>query len=760
MSLSHSVGLPRDIRHDSSVSLLAVPPVSRPQSAVDLSSADPIARFYNDAPWSTEHMRSSRGTTARPSFSQPNMDYRTYRDGPGSEAESIAPRSDSGYYTHHAHSVISNEPERADQELPSDMTFGVSNIEVGSTPSEPKDSFRLQSDQASQYSGRSTTHSREFKCVHCKDISKCRSDYKKHMLKHDKPFKCDISNCRRNGKGFTTINDLARHKKSVHRIGALRNSYQCASENCRNREKVWPRLDNFKQHIHRMHRDEDEQDLIRRSVYEHSEPASAAETLSVAPMDTTLAGIGTDKQFSGNDIDEPVSGISLTPDQDTNQWSSYDPTSHNFALDVDQTNVSSYSYRSGKTELNSGYSNQGESGWFEANAARGTSHQKDSHRTDSLTNSASTQDSPSRPITQGPLLSNAPQTKADQQRQALQKFSKMIVQDIRNATTHESVDLEKVVLRVLYGATKLGNRPEEISTDQRVVEELERDMLTKSEALKASQAISNLIKQSGKSSFTRPRRPVKGFSANSKACGECGTTLARSCDLKKHMKRHTKPYGCTYPQCHKRFGAKSDWKRHENSQHFQLESFRCQLIPTSHLESQHEVKCLEQLSHEVRRRRIGKNGQGKFWCGFCQKIVPLEKKRNAAWDERFDHIDHHFNKEKRHIEDWLCVEAKKTKGEVLSGMDRLSFDEEDMEFYSVDETDNRPTGQEHTPHTATQAIVMQAATPSPEIRAQHFRKRQAPAEPSRPPPPQKRRRRDIVKYCVSTCSSHVRLARS
>lgn len=89
------------------------------------------------------------------------------------------------------------------------------------------------------------------------------------MLKHDKPHTCDVSGCRRAalGKGFTTINDLLRHKKSVHRIGVERDSYQCASEHCRNRGKIWPRLDNFKQHIHRMHKDEDETELIQKSVF-------------------------------------------------------------------------------------------------------------------------------------------------------------------------------------------------------------------------------------------------------------------------------------------------------------------------------------------------------------------------------------------------------------------------------------------------------------------------------------------------------------
>ena len=170
------------------------------------------------------------------------------------------------------------------------------------------------------------------------------------------------------------------------------------------------------------------------------------------------------------------------------------------------------------------------------------------------------------------------------------------------------------------------------------------------------------------------------------------------------MKRHTRPYGCTYPKCHKRFGAKSDWKRHENNQHFQLESYRCQLDAASsktpcaevfgrpdlfkkHLENQHLLTALEQIEHEVRSCRIGRNSQGQFWCGFCRKIVKLKEKRNAAWDERFNHIDEHFRREKR-IEEWLCMEAKKTKGEVLREMDRTNFDEDGDESFGDEEAES------------------------------------------------------------------------
>lgn len=85
------------------------------------------------------------------------------------------------------------------------------------------------------------------------------------MLKHEKNFICDERGCKRAGKGFSTINDLDRHKKSVHKIGIENSkSYHCKAAACANKTKIWPRLDNFKQHLERMHKDEDMAQLITR----------------------------------------------------------------------------------------------------------------------------------------------------------------------------------------------------------------------------------------------------------------------------------------------------------------------------------------------------------------------------------------------------------------------------------------------------------------------------------------------------------------
>jgi hypothetical protein len=301
-----------------------------------------------------------------------------------------------------------------------------------------------------------------------------------------------------------------------------------------------------------------------------------------------------------------------------------------------------------------------------------------------------------KPKEQHRELSDAPMSKVQQQRQALQKLS----QAVSNEMDDTSVDLEQLIIRLLASTTATEDGADErphnegaSSSNNTQGDRSNKVFLTKSEAIKATQMISNLIKQSPGSAFSQSRKSSQGFSANTKVCEICSYAVARVCDLKKHMKRHAKPYGCTYPKCHKRFGAKSDWKRHENSQHFQLEAFRCGKKTASgqvcgehffridpfkkHLESQHNMEVREEREAEAKRRRIGKNCQQQFWCGFHGDIIELKEKRNAAWDERFDHIAYHFEKDKYGIEKWVCAEENKTKKELLKEMDRYVFDDDD-----------------------------------------------------------------------------------
>lgn len=91
---------------------------------------------------------------------------------------------------------------------------------------------------------------------------------RKHEARHKKLFKCDIPNCARK-EGFGTINDLARHKKCVHNEEPERGPkmmYMCFGTNCPRPNKRWPRLDNFKQHLARMHGGENGGVLLKKYV--------------------------------------------------------------------------------------------------------------------------------------------------------------------------------------------------------------------------------------------------------------------------------------------------------------------------------------------------------------------------------------------------------------------------------------------------------------------------------------------------------------
>ena len=87
----------------------------------------------------------------------------------------------------------------------------------------------------------------------------------------------------------------------------------------------------------------------------------------------------------------------------------------------------------------------------------------------------------------------------------------------------------------------------------------------------------------------------------------------------------------------------------------------------------------------AKKYRVGRNGQTRFWCGFCRKIIELKAKGTKAWDERFNHIDGmHFKNGERTLT-WLCFEENRTKQEIEQSMDRTDFGDEDPSVSSTPE---------------------------------------------------------------------------
>ena len=96
--------------------------------------------------------------------------------------------------------------------------------------------------------------------------------YRKHELRHTKPFTCQVEKCPR-AEGFSTSNDLDRHTRSRHpetlRDNPSARSYKCFVSGCKSKDKTWPRLDNFRSHLKRVHvnslrTDEQIEDMIEK----------------------------------------------------------------------------------------------------------------------------------------------------------------------------------------------------------------------------------------------------------------------------------------------------------------------------------------------------------------------------------------------------------------------------------------------------------------------------------------------------------------
>ncbi|KXX79281.1 Transcriptional regulator CRZ2 [Madurella mycetomatis] len=176
-------------------------------------------------------------------------------------------------------------------------------------------------------------------------------------------------------------------------------------------------------------------------------------------------------------------------------------------------------------------------------------------------------------------------------------------------------------------------------------------------------------------------------------CDECPKTFPRHCELKKHRKRHAKPYACTFARCFKTFGSKNDWKRHETSQHCQPEIWRCDEDSPkrpgeecgkawhrreslkSHLQKDHDIQDHDTLEKKLADCRIGRNFESRFWCGFCRKIIEPIGKVGPAHSERFDHVDAHFSGKdmpKANIKDWKYMDAGSLDALGTPGMGKLS----------------------------------------------------------------------------------------
>jgi hypothetical protein len=560
--------------------------------------------------------------------------------------------------------------------------------------------------------------------------------------------------CKRGGKGFSTTNDLDRHKKSVHGIGVTYSkSYRCAADGCQNKHKVWPRLDNFKQHIDRMHKEEDQFGLLKRQVvpmrplqnfpdtyrseFFPQDSQTSAQLVAVVDPSHLLAGMDSQSALatvdaSGNSLSASMQGYAYPQHmsisgQSLSGPSQVSPTTQTSDTSFSQTAMSSFGLISNSSTTALSFPQPDTTATGRASDRKYSSRLSTTGRVAKPTAVRGPKLSAGTVL--GLCLSSAPQTKSEQQKQQLDidKLSRARLQEIlRRVLDSQQHDDDSTGIEARSAVQRQAKHP-------------------RSPERSAIQSSTSSVQQ---------RCPMDDCSF-----------MGRTCDLNKHLKRHVRPYGCTYPKCFKKFGAKSDWKRHENSQHFQQEVFRCDLLDSdktcgqhyhraaqfrNHLKHEHKPVSTDEMQIIVDRCKIGKNCQGQYWCGFCCKIKALKTRRNHAWDERFDHIAHHFEKDdpKKHIDDWICVEENRTKKELKEEM-------------KGDETEKNARGENCDGDAFSAALEPMPShgesTPSPQDSyLTGPRKRQLSLDLPRAQPPAKRR--ILTKYCVSVSSLKYRMS--
>lgn len=203
-------------------------------------------------------------------------------------------------------------------------------------------------------------------------------------------------------------------------------------------------------------------------------------------------------------------------------------------------------------------------------------------------------------------------------------------------------------------------------------------------------------------------------------CPYCNKTK-NPADFKKHMRRHTRPYACTYVlTCQSSFGSKNDMKRHEHSRHAQPECWRCGLpdphtiIPCNeiflkrdlfqaHLRDTHGCSNAE-VRDLARECRISRKNQPRYWCGFCQDILVMKAKGVDGDNERFSHICRHYLDEGKKIDEWLPPQGHKTTRELreeggLGTGEQKAAAEQSSSSDSDEEPDPNQDGDQENPST-------------------------------------------------------------
>lgn len=635
----------------------------------------------------------------------------------------------------------------------------------------------------------------------CAWTGKTHSDFKKHCARHDLHHICDHDDCSRRGKGFATVNDLQRHRRSVHKLlEEGERFYRCLAKGCSKPTKDWPRKDNFRSHLRKTHPNEDVETLVKmsedwwdndgkdRSVQQDAPHIRVQEPDSyngsgLHPIDYYQQGpqsVTPHLSSSVSDSERPHSSPApQTPF--SNAWVGQDIMSYENLMPgtpqyqqrqhaqqqsqvmARQGYMTSSMYATPSSPLQRTYQTQQASNNFQRSQPRlqvqrasvpnnmlGPPHAVHGGQASSQSHarSPSAQRAPVTSTHQMSRTTSVNPSNLQSHVQAVNAGRSRTVADFRSFHEEQMTEVQAVepadawnfdfsnqadaltnvgggvgsidflgpalststnpqnVSQTFAADQGQGNDNSELSVEinnflKRVEDMAENgqigDAITALRSVEGPSVggsstevsqldvnadvwIEEIPKDNGKS-FFRCKWEKVGHK-----CGSAKKLWPLRSEIKKHIKRHTKPYGCTFENCYKRFGSKSDWMRHELKRHQQQDCWRCE-IPlqspapglqrcrqtfgkkeqfTHHLQHFHQITDPQLVNPLLTKQHINSGFQPQYWCGFCREIQRLQHKGKQGYHERYDHIAKHVSDEEKSIDDWYPPEGKLSKREILA----------------------------------------------------------------------------------------------
>ncbi|KAK7952485.1 uncharacterized protein PG986_008213 [Apiospora aurea] len=487
-------------------------------------------------------------------------------------------------------------------------------------------------------------------CETCKKAVKTNSELKKHRQRHTKPFTCNVPGCGRT-EGFSTPNDLDRHKRSVHpEESPVGSRFQCPHGPCKNKDKIWPRADNFRAHLKRVHRiekvkDEDlEGSIYQPQVHPPSQAQDMLSDLAVVP-----------EQSGGCDDFE------ISPSLETGQpqyWSPDENHSTEDGLHHNESAQADYS-RSQLDDTNMALGHMTGGTGASNDMVEPASEDEHLGMSDPLQAIGPIQTKLSQSLR--PSIQNDPERPEFEQRNS-QFISPEDLRQEQRPPNSSSVSSATGTEASLSSTSYDGDEPQSPEVEAKVsTYDGSMNPTSKRESEKQGVDIS-----------TAQDPPVISVSDISSLQLELKDPEKQSSPVvetrPEDISQGGKPdnyHACTELGCDKKFQRPCELKSAEvcGKLSHRRETFK------EHLSKNHSLQG-EGLEMKLEHCRVGRNCEARFWCGFCERIIEIERKGLGAFTERFNHIDDHFSGReglpKKQVDDWKDVDPDAPPVEALS----------------------------------------------------------------------------------------------